>query len=507
MAKPAHLARLHQGINEWNNWRSVSQIRPDLRHAPLSGMSLSGYNFSGADCRGAAFSNSDLSGCQFAGANLGFSDLRGARLSGVVFSNASLFDANIVGTNFSGATMDNVDLSEANGENGIFCNTVIRFCCFIGTNLAGADFANSTLHRVSFEDADLRFARFHEAILEGVELNGAWIWETITTDWKLADVDCSCLRMGREGGPVAFEDGEFGQIFGTRTIRIQMADDKKTFEAENLQNLIYFLGRIEGSFLLTIQSDQDGRRDSSWREVTIKVESQSVTDMSEVEKLNSVINGLRELQKDKDARIGSLEVREASLRERLTGLDDMMPWNTMGGDFEEKRRLTIAMFDLTGSSHQTEEKGIADTAKFWGIGVPLVRDRKAKYINTWGDALVACFEDVDTALDSAWELISALRAIGIRCRAGLHHGDVWIRYNSLIARKDITGRTVHLAARLEPEAEPGTVLVSKEVKDMAVAQKLDRFEFQDRKISFGKATGEYGKGEVYWASVAIRKTK
>jgi len=506
MANPAHIARIHEGVDAWNAWRATSQIRPDLRHAPLSRISLAGYNLAGADCRQAVFENSDLSGCEFAGANLGFANLRAARVTGAFFSNMSLFHADLREVNFAGARMDSVNFSEANIEKGVFSSTHIRFCEFRRSNLLAVDFSDAVLCHVDIGDADIRRASFYKATLANVNLNGAWIWETGTTDWRLTNIECNTLRTGRDGAEITFETGQFEQIFATKTIRVQLPGDKEPFEAVDLQNLIYHLGTIQGSFSITLHSEQKAQG-GPWRETTIKVDPRSALEFAEVEKLNSVIGGLRELQKDKDAALETLRRSEASLKERLVSVAVLMPWSGIVSDDEEKERLTVAMFDLTGSAGQSERENLAATAKFWGIGVPLVKDRKGIFLNTWGDALVACFDDVESALDSAWELIVALQAIGIRCRAGMHHGDVWLRHNSIIARKDIAGPTVHLAARLEPQAEPCTVLVSKEVKDLALALKLDRFEFRDREISFQKAVGTFAKGDTYMASVAIRKRK
>ncbi|HXQ74621.1 MAG TPA: pentapeptide repeat-containing protein [Pyrinomonadaceae bacterium] len=504
MANPAHLARIYEGVDAWNVWRATSGSRPDLRHAPLGRSSLAGYNLAGADCREAIFENSDLSGCEFGGANLGFANLRGARVSGASFSDMSFFQADLTDVDFAGATIDTVNFQEAKLERAVFGNTHIRFCDFARANLLDANFSDSVLCHVDLENADIRRANFRKAKLTHVNLDKAWIWETKTTDWELTNVECHTLKTGRDGDESAFTEGQFEETFATRTIRVQLPGDQEPFEAVDLQNLIYHIGKIDGSFSIALNSEQEGQG-GPLRETTIKIDPHSPVQASEVEKLKSIISGLRELHRDKDNALETLRMSEASLKDKLVSVTNLMPWGGIGGDTEEKERLTVAMFDLTGSSGQSERESIAATAKFWGIGVPLVKDRKGRHLNTWGDALVVCFDNVETALDSAWELIVALQAISIRCRAGIHHGDVWIRYNPLIARKDIAGPTVHLAARLEPQADACSVLVSREVRDLALALKLDRFEFQDKQITFQKGAGTFAKGDTYLASIAVRK--
>lgn len=499
MADPDHLARLQEGVHEWNEWRARSQVRPDLRHAPLSRASLAGYNLAGADCREAVFAKADLSGCEFAGANLAFADLRAAGVGGAIFSSTSLFHAELEGADFSGARMDNVNFNEAKLDKTIFRNAQLRFCEFANARLTGADFSYSSMAHVNLRGADLRHASFYKARLENACFTNSWIWETKTTDWDLAEIDCGSLRLGRDGVESEFQLRQFEEVFATRTIRVQLPDDRESFEAVDLQNLIYLLGTIRGSFSISLQTDRHVHG-SPLRETTIKVDPQSAIDPAEIAKLNSVINGLKELEKDKDAALEILRRREASLKEKLVSAEYLMPWTAIAGELDGKERLTVVMFDLTGSSAQSDAKNLAATAKFWGIGVPLVKDRQAKYLNTWGDALIACFEDVESALDSAWELIAALKAIGIRGRAGVHHGDVWIRFNPLISRRDIAGPTVHMAARLEPLAEPCTVLASKEVRDLVRALKLGRFQCRDKHVTFQKGAGSHSKGDAYLAS-------
>jgi hypothetical protein len=163
------------------------------------------------------------------------------------------------------------------------------------------------------------------------------------------------------------------------------------------------------------------------------------------------------------------------------------------------------VFDMSGSSQYSEEENLTRTTKFWGMGLALVTKAGARHVNTWGDSIIACFKDPNIALNSAWELIEASNGIDIKCRAGVHHGPVRMRFNPLIGRQDIVGSTVHLAARLEPEADPGTVLVSDEVRTIALARGIGAFEFQKREIMFGKSAGKFRKGDKYIANIMVKR--
>ncbi|UBF26675.1 pentapeptide repeat-containing protein [Kovacikia minuta CCNUW1] len=50
MANEEHLAKLQEGIEAWNAWRSIApDVKADLKYINLSGLDLSGINLSGAD--------------------------------------------------------------------------------------------------------------------------------------------------------------------------------------------------------------------------------------------------------------------------------------------------------------------------------------------------------------------------------------------------------------------------------------------------------------------------
>jgi class 3 adenylate cyclase len=508
MANPLHLAYIDRGRDSWNLWRATSGVRPDLSHAPLSRISLAGYNFAGADCRRAIFLQSDLSGCQFGGANLAEADVSGCQLKGSIFSHTSICGGKIIGVDFSGSSIDGVNFSEANLERSSFCSTSIRFCDFMGTKLAYSDFTGSRLCNVNLSGADLRHASFYRSKLSSVNLAGAWVWNTKMTDWELLNVDCGLLRTGRGGTSTTFAKDEFEKIFATKTIKIHLPEDQDPLEVADLNNLIYMLGRVEGSFSISLETGHALGSDDLWREAVIRIEPNSVVGLAEADKLKNIIDGLELMRKVSETALEAEKRRAASLTEKLLHNRGLWKLGPIDEDWEEEeRRLTVAVFDLAGSSDRSAKDNIAATATFWGFGVPLVRDRRGKYLNTWGDALITCFEDVAIALESAWKLIAALDAIGIKCRAGLHHGDVWIRYNPLIGRRDIAGPTVHLAARLEPLADPCSMIVSREVKNLAFAQKLDEeFEFSDRQVTLQKGAGAHVRGAQYVASVVTRKS-
>lgn len=82
-------------------------------------------------------------------------------------------------------------------------------------------------------------------------------------------------------------------------------------------------------------------------------------------------------------------------------------------------------------------------------------------VNTTGDGMVARFDGPGRAIDWAVSVIEAVRSLGIEVRAGVHTGECEVR------GKDLAGLSVHIAARVAALADPGEVLVSRTVSDLA----------------------------------------
>ena len=388
MASPDHIARVHEGREGWNEWRNQAHVRPDLREAPLSRMSLAGYNLSGADCRGAFFVKSDLSGCNFGGADLALSDLRGAQVSGAEFSNASFFQATLSGLDFSGMIFDGTNFAHAKLDSGRFNNSRLRFCEFEGGDLRDSDFTGSALDDIGFRNADLRGANFYKAKLDRVNLTNSWIWNTRTTDWELSEITSPVVKTGLQGERDKFDHGQFERIFATRTLRVHLPTRETPFEISNLPNLIYLLGTMRGAFSITF----DEASENEPRAAAIKIEPRSGADALEVEELNDVVRGLQIILNDSKSALESERKKVDALNSKL--LDQFMSATPVGltASQPDAERLTVTVFDMTGSSRFSEEENLIRTTKFWGMGLALVTKLGAKHVNTSGRLVDSLFQ-------------------------------------------------------------------------------------------------------------------
>src|SRR5258708_17301342 len=125
MANPKHAAKLMEGVETWNAWKSKhSGARVDL---------------SGANLRGALLRRADLRG-------------------------ANLWHAKLVGADLSGAELDSTNLDSADLCGADLRRAALRRATLRMTNLAGADLTDATVSYTVFADTDLSKVKGLEAL-------------------------------------------------------------------------------------------------------------------------------------------------------------------------------------------------------------------------------------------------------------------------------------------------------------------------------------------------------
>ena len=89
-------------------------------------------------------------------------------------------------------------------------------------------------------------------------------------------------------------------------------------------------------------------------------------------------------------------------------------------------------------------------------------------IQTTGDGFLVRFADAESAVRYGIDLVSTIRELGLEVRVGVHAGEVQHR-----AGDDVSGATVHVAARICATAGPNEVLVSQPVRELAASTGLN----------------------------------
>jgi hypothetical protein len=106
MADPAHLAKLEDGVDTWNERRVQN---PNVIEVSLRGVRLMKANFPRANLSGADLREADFTDANVSGANLRGADLRW--------------------TNFTGTNLQGADLAEAKLHRTVFGDTNLRDAC------------------------------------------------------------------------------------------------------------------------------------------------------------------------------------------------------------------------------------------------------------------------------------------------------------------------------------------------------------------------------------------
>ena len=136
---------------------------------------------------------------------------------------------------------------------------------------------------------------------------------------------------------------------------------------------------------------------------------------------------------------------------------------------------TVLFTDIVGSTDKATEMGDESWRRLLDAHDAEARSQlersRGREINTTGDGLVATFDGPARAIRCALDIAAALRPLGIEIRAGLHTGEVELRGD------DIAGIAVHTAQRVQSQARPGEVLVSRTVVDLVAGSGI---EFNDR---------------------------
>ena len=147
----------------------------------------------------------------------------------------------------------------------------------------------------------------------------------------------------------------------------------------------------------------------------------------------------------------------------------------MSSDDPGSRKTRAIMFsDIKGYSKlmgQNETLAMALLEEHNALVVPRVQKHGGQVLKFIGDAVLASYESAADAVLAAIEVQQALAQRNasakpeaqIVVRIGIHVGDV------LLKGDDVFGDGVNIAARLEPQAEPGGIAISQTVNDMVRA--------------------------------------
>jgi class 3 adenylate cyclase len=164
-----------------------------------------------------------------------------------------------------------------------------------------------------------------------------------------------------------------------------------------------------------------------------------------------------------------IEVDEQAVERFMGGPVEHKP----GEPYVETAFRTIVFTDLEGSTSLTQQLGDTRAMGLLRAHDQIIRESISRHGGTevkhTGDGLMAAFPSVARAIESAVQIQKRFAdedsaEIQVRVRIGMSAGE------PVTENSDFFGAAVQLAARLVDRAEPGTVLVSSAVHDLALGK-------------------------------------
>lgn len=159
----------------------------------------------------------------------------------------------------------------------------------------------------------------------------------------------------------------------------------------------------------------------------------------------------------------------------------------------QRKLTTILAADADGYSRVMEADEVGTLGALRAarsVFSRLIERHHGRIANTAGDGLIAEFPSVVEAVQCAIEVQQELAVDpqnGLRFRIGVHLGDV------LVDGDDLLGEGVNLAARLQSMADPGGILISRQVYDQVQKKLSVGFEYLGEKHpkNFEESVGVY----------------
>jgi class 3 adenylate cyclase len=163
-----------------------------------------------------------------------------------------------------------------------------------------------------------------------------------------------------------------------------------------------------------------------------------------------------------------IEVDQRTVERFMGGIVEHPP----GEPYVETAFRTILFTDMEGSTNLTQRLGDARAMAVLREHDRIVGEALGQHggseVKHTGDGLMAAFPSVVGAIQSAVQIQARLAEAdnnaGLRVRIGMAAGE------PVTERNDLFGAVVQLAARLCSRAEPGSVLVSSTVHDLALGK-------------------------------------
>jgi class 3 adenylate cyclase len=145
------------------------------------------------------------------------------------------------------------------------------------------------------------------------------------------------------------------------------------------------------------------------------------------------------------------------------------------GPVGERVLATVLYTDIVGSTQQAELIGDAAWKRLLDQHDKVIEHEVQRFrgvrVKHTGDGALCRFDGPARALSCGLAVATAIRALGLEVRTGVHTGEVELRGD------DIGGIALHVGARVMALAQPSEVLATRTVRDLVAGSGLN---FDDR---------------------------
>jgi len=215
----------------------------------------------------------------------------------------------------------------------------------------------------------------------------------------------------------------------------------------------------------------------------------------QVEILKNRLEGAKKILREKSDRTTELQNELDQIKIDLYPVLMNQVRNYAERTVHEEMSMAVLFLDLKGFSGLNMIEAVESVQIVRSQAASLLSHRDGQHPNTWGDAVVAAFENPNDGLECAHKLLRHLEVDNLTARIGMSHGELTISYNAVRDALDIDGPAMTEGARLEPMADPGEVLISKSLRFHPDVEE-DRFLFTTQHRTPEKSFGAHKMDQV-----------
>ncbi|MEO5374195.1 MAG: pentapeptide repeat-containing protein [Alphaproteobacteria bacterium] len=488
MSNVHHLRNVAQGAGRWNTWRKQEpNVQPDLAQADLRGADLAGLDLDKAILSLANLKKADLSGANLKDANLAGANLEEVNLAGANLEGANIAGAYLLRANFSGCNLKRVNLAGA----GLVGKVLMAGADLSGANLAGARLVGAKLSGANLTRANLAGADLRDADLSGANLTDA---ETSGTRFDGADLSGTMLQSSRsrsrsDMAALGAADGD-----GADDAR-DMADEEPPPREAVRPKAEIIKPEPEPEPPAVAEAGPS-------EEDLVAAEAESL--IAEAEALMDQDDALADDDSENDFVITDVEPPGAELEpeqepeesaaveeeEEAPVVEDAAPEapppaprivddETLFFTYET-REFAVLSLHLSGLSEKTAEDRHDLLDLLSRYNKYFLDQGSTVYLAARTNAIVAAFDTPTDALRSADRYLFVLKGLNVDAHIGVNWGTATIRRNDAHGLDELIVNSISPAARLEPMANSGEVVVLEEIR---THPKTDKSQFEFARVT------------------------